>query len=1059
MVRKSIRHFNRGLVIGLEIIGFAAVLVFLAWLGLMWRLSQGPIETYFLTEQLEEMLNDQKSGFHFSVGATQLASGSKAEPFELEMRNVQIKRADNTPVLAIEKLGVQVSKRNLVFGRIVPKLIKIYGPALRVIRWEDGHFTLNLGRPPRSDRVPAADDTASHINLVQNLLSQLRDSPSYRLLGGLEEIRISNAAAYYEDKVLNVAWKARKADIIFARSRGGLASSVLAALDMGEGKESIVRANVLYGWQSGETTTAVYFGDFIPAYAAQQSEKLQNLSGIEMALKGKITLQLDKDFKLEKAAFIIGADPGKFNALDLYPKPLEVKGLYITGRYDGRAGAGEIEKLKINLDGPQVTGKVSMQAQPQGGIVFDVKAALGAMPMDQLKDFWPEKLAPDPRLWVTEHLSAGVADKATLEAKMLYEPDAENKISIGDLGGRIDFHGIKVDYFPPLPPVLEAAGHAIYDRKSFNLDISGGKLRDMTVTKSVIHITDLDKTRDEKNHAKIDIAVSLKGPLKTAMDVLNSEPLEYPKTLGLNTSRVSGNVDVDVSFAFPLYKSLRLEEVQVKAEATLHDVRLDDVVKGLPFTGGPLDLSVSNGALSVKGKGRLDTIPVAFDGLKNFTSSSAGALRLTAELPLDASALRAFGLPDVLKFSGIASTKVAYAQQDDMNAQLRLKSDITGASFEAPVIDFRKPLGEKGTLDLTLRLRNGKPDRITDLSLLTNRVLAKGDIDFQVKPDGSFVFSKASFGNVRLEDTRFSLKAEKAGAGYNLDMKADRLDISKLFADNDKPGNDVEAAQKGIPFRLKLTAGRLVTGKNRFIDKVRAVLVLNEWKRIEHLEMDGMLGGKPAALRYLPVKNGHTLQFAADNAGAALSALGITNAVLGGKLVVKGAPYTKAGPRDLAGNVILTDFTLREIPVLAMLLNAVSLIGIVELLNGEGIAFKKARVDFTWTDRGPPTHSTNIRLIKLKDGQTSGASLGLTFEGNIDNWKHLYDLQGTIIPISNLSKLVSVIPLVGDVLTAGGEGIFAATYTIRGPKEKPTVMVNPLAALAPGMLRKLFFEN
>ena len=37
-----------------------------------------------------------------------------------------------------------------------------------------------------------------------------------------------------------------------------------------------------------------------------------------------------------------------------------------------------------------------------------------------------------------------------------------------------------------------------------------------------------------------------------------------------------------------------------------------------------------------------------------------------------------------------------------------------------------------------------------------------------------------------------------------------------------------------------------------------------------------------------------------------------------------------------------------------------------------------------------------------------------------------------------------------------GKGIFAATYQARGPREDPTVFVNPLAALAPGILRELF---
>jgi hypothetical protein len=106
-----------------------------------------------------------------------------------------------------------------------------------------------------------------------------------------------------------------------------------------------------------------------------------------------------------------------------------------------------------------------------------------------------------------------------------------------------------------------------------------------------------------------------------------------------------------------------------------------------------------------------------------------------------------------------------------------------------------------------------------------------------------------------------------------------------------------------------------------------------------------------------------------------------------------------------------------------------------------------------------PNDKVNQRVIGLKDGGTSGSSLGLAFEGRIDLWNNLYDLDGTIIPISDFSKLISKIPLLGDILTAGGEGFIAATYKVKGPMDKPEVTVNPLSVLAPGILRKIFFEN
>ena len=49
------------------------------------------------------------------------------------------------------------------------------------------------------------------------------------------------------------------------------------------------------------------------------------------------------------------------------------------------------------------------------------------------------------------------------------------------------------------------------------------------------------------------------------------------------------------------------------------------------------------------------------------------------------------------------------------------------------------------------------------------------------------------------------------------------------------------------------------------------------------------------------------------------------------------------------------------------------------------------------------------------------------------------------------------IPGVGEFLVSReGEGVVAFTYTVSGPMASPTITVNTLAALAPGIFRRLF---
>jgi hypothetical protein len=63
-----------------------------------------------------------------------------------------------------------------------------------------------------------------------------------------------------------------------------------------------------------------------------------------------------------------------------------------------------------------------------------------------------------------------------------------------------------------------------------------------------------------------------------------------------------------------------------------------------------------------------------------------------------------------------------------------------------------------------------------------------------------------------------------------------------------------------------------------------------------------------------------------------------------------------------------------------------------------------------------------------------------------------------LIPAYAINAALNKIPLIGDLITGGdkGSGIFAATYTYRGPLATAEPSVNPLAALAPGFLRRIF---
>ncbi len=1092
-MKKFVRHFSRATVICLEIAGVVSLVVVLAWLGLLWRLNQGPLSiTPYLTTRFEQAFDRDIEGFKFKLGGAQLIWGGRFQPFEIEMNQLAVTRDDATPVLAIKRLRVQLSKRNLVFGRIVPRVIRLYGPALAVIRQEDGKFALNLGdeddvpKPVVEEPLPALPkppqilpSEESRQQLVRGILDLLRDRSGLGLLDGLQEINISDAKVLYEDRIMKVRWMSRDADVAVSRTSKGLAANAQMSLDMGANARASVRAEIKYNWETRRTGALFALTGFNPAVLAQESESLKVLSGIDMPVTSSVTLSLDPDFRPATARFVMGGKNGTFNALDLYPEPLPVKNLFMQGSLDAATGTAEITQLKLDIgsdtdaanggdtdapkgnDAPKKNPQAALTAKvvtEEGGVrVATVAGTLINTPMDDLHKYWPAALAPDPRAWVTTRLTAGIAHNATIAMVLAYDANAEKKVSVRELGGDIDFTGIDVNYLSTMPPVLDVDGHAKYDRTSFKMDLAGGKLLDMKVGKSKVNITDLDKVGNS-GHCQIEVISNAEGSLRSALKVIDSKPLQFPEKLGIKSAEVEGKTKVDLTLKFPIKKALTLPEIRIDAKADLNDVKLKDIVAGLDLTGGPMALDVNNDRLKVKGKGALGGMPATFDWLKNFTPGADVSMTVKADATLDAPGLAAFGVPAVMGVSGRLPANIDYTLKSDKSAVLVLQGDAKPFGFKLDIIDFAKPEGYDGKIGLTLSLLANKVQKISGLSLTGAGLSMKGDIDFADDAKGGIEVRKASLKEFNFGDTSVAVEIESKGGGYNIRATGRQVDASALFKENNKPGDDGDAARQTAPIRLNLSAGRMITGKDRGLDNVRIVLVKNAWKRIDQMELDAKSGKGKITLRYLPVGNAHTLKFEASDAGTALAALGISKSIKGGSLVINGRPHPQGGARDMVGSAALSNFKINDAPVIAKLLNAMSLVGIMQLMSNDGLAFKKARVDFVWLDKGQPQQPQNVRLLKLKDGKTFGSSLGLTFEGSIDNWKNTYNLEGTIVPASGVSKFLNIIPIVGQILTAGGEGIFAATYTIKGTKADPVVSVNPLAVLAPGILRKIFFE-
>ena len=148
-------------------------------------------------------------------------------------------------------------------------------------------------------------------------------------------------------------------------------------------------------------------------------------------------------------------------------------------------------------------------------------------------------------------------------------------------------------------------------------------------------------------------------------------------------------------------------------------------------------------------------------------------------------------------------------------------------------------------------------------------------------------------------------------------------------------------------------------------------------------------------------------------------------------------PVGEAG--DFDGTLRVTNTRILDAPAIAALLNAVSIVGLLNELAGQGIQFLEVNARFRL---GPSR-------VTIYESSATGPSIGLSMDGLYDVVSQRLNMRGVISPVYLINGI-------GSILTRRGEGLIGFNYTLTGTAQSPSVSVNPLSALTPGMFRDLF---
>ena len=143
--------------------------------------------------------------------------------------------------------------------------------------------------------------------------------------------------------------------------------------------------------------------------------------------------------------------------------------------------------------------------------------------------------------------------------------------------------------------------------------------------------------------------------------------------------------------------------------------------------------------------------------------------------------------------------------------------------------------------------------------------------------------------------------------------------------------------------------------------------------------------------------------------------------------------------------LVIDNFKVKEIPVLAKLLTLASLQGIADLLTGEGIRFTDFEMNY----------SNKGNLMTIDEIYAIGPAISIMMEGYLER-KELISLRGTLVPATTINRAISSIPLIGDILIGKkvGEGVFGVSFKIKGPPKDLKTTVNPIKTLTPRFITR-----
>lgn len=685
--------------------------------------------------------------------------------------------------------------------------------------------------------------------------------------------------------------------------------------------------------------------------------------------------------------------------------------------------------------------------QLQGGLTLDGVAAAA------LDRYWPAGIGHNPRSWIVENVTAGQIRNGRWQATAIL-PATLDRLSLTGLSGSAELLDATVHWLRPVPPMQGVSGRAEFSPGAVTLQGRGGrqalaegKPGAIELREAMVRFFALDTDEEQA-----EITAQLGGPLPEIFTLLRHPRLKLFEKRKLEVQATGGQAEARLAIGFPLKHELPMELLRIAARGRATEARLPGALVERDVERGNLDFAVDTEGLKLNGQAVWVGAPVRLNLEMDFRNGAPSQVteRGTLTGKLSAAQVNALGVETGRVLDGMVGLEARYERRRNGQGSVALRGDLREARLGVEALNWAKPPGTPGSFEGTLRLQGetlGSMEAMRlealDLALRGRAVFGqKGRLERVELAEGGLGLSRFA-GEVR--------RPERVGGPWLADLRGPLLDLRPVLGPPGQPPPAATPDENGLPLQLDLRFDRMTMGEGRYLHATQARLRSDAAGLLRELRATGRTGSAADGefdLTLAPQGQHRLLRLTAADGGALLQAMDLTDSIRGGRLSVSGS-YDQLRPgAPLAGTAELEQFVLRDAPALAKLLQAMTLYGLVEAVQGgTGLVFNRLVAPFTLTPEA----------LTLTDARAFSASLGLTAKGKLLRERRIAAVEGTIVPAYMFNTLLGNLPILGRLFSpeAGG-GVFAATYRVQGPLDDPTVTVNPLAALTPGFLRGLF---